>query len=280
MCLAAAVAPLLLLENASRIANTGGSLPSEGEISLWKDKVQKVMAKLREEARLPCSYKIPQGESMKDYKIYWQTRGGLKPLVAIAYINATESSYTDPLYKNRTKMNEENFTLSIFPVKLSDECTYECVILKEELITKLPVALSVVADFSKPIIQAERHSNVCGSEWLTLTCSSHGGYPRPRMVGSINNETVEWNSTATHDAATGLFQIIGNLPLNVTGDILVHCSVEYQDLKVSANFTWCMYLHPRHSNVVFSFPNSSSPDYWTLVSNTKLCIFMLMHLKY
>uniref|UniRef100_A0A6J0V0P9 T-lymphocyte activation antigen CD86-like isoform X1 n=1 Tax=Pogona vitticeps TaxID=103695 RepID=A0A6J0V0P9_9SAUR len=227
------------------------------------DKVQKVIAKLGDEAKLPCNYRIPPGESITNYNIYWQTPEKPTPLVVNFYVKDEEDDHIDVRYKNRTKINEQNLTLSIFSVKVSDERTYECIIIKDVLVSKSRVDLSVVADFSKPIIN-EKPLNACGPVWLTLTCTSDGGYPRPMMLGSINNNTETWHTITTQDNKTGRFQITGNLQHNMTENILVHCSVEYQDLKVSTNFSLSMCPSP-----------PMPPSYGIIIASAVLFIFLL-----
>ncbi|XP_044298443.1 T-lymphocyte activation antigen CD86 isoform X1 [Varanus komodoensis] len=193
-------------------------------------------AEVGDEVKLPCKFKIPSHTSLKSYIVYWQKHiEGRKDLVAIAYKDGKEMSDSkDPYYINRTRMNEQNFTLFISSVKVSDKGTYKCIIILEsDKISETYVSLSVIAAFSKPKIYAEQF-NACGPTQLTLRCFSYGGYPEPTMSGLINNETVEWSYTSIPDNQTELFNITGILTLNFTEDSVVHCSV-MSNFNVSTN---------------------------------------------
>ncbi|XP_062983772.1 T-lymphocyte activation antigen CD86-like, partial [Elgaria multicarinata webbii] len=203
-------------------------------------------AEVGKEAKLPCEYKIPAGQSLKSYIIYWQKPADGKPdLVAIAYKNGQKIiSSTDPSYVNRTTMNEQDLTLSISSVKVSDIGKYKCIIiLKTDKISETCVSLSVMANYSKPEIHADEPHKVCGPTQLTLKCSSHGGYPRTAMFGLVNNDLAEWSYTFTIDNQTELFNITGNLKLNVTEeDTVVQCSVGSEDFNMSTNYSLSRFL--------------------------------------
>ncbi|XP_053165399.1 T-lymphocyte activation antigen CD80-like [Hemicordylus capensis] len=200
-----------------------------------------VTAKAGDLAMLPCSLKIPPGKSLKDYNVYWQKpvpKNG-NELVVIGYHYGQERpDWTDLVYQNRTTMDQRNFTLWISPVKVSDQGQYKCLILNPEKNYEAHLKLSVVADFSKPSIEAV-FNPPCAPTVLTLSCSSQGGYPQPEMSGLINNESVKWDHSSISDNQTQLFNITGNYnwQCNMTGEIFVQCSVGYLGFEVSSSLS-------------------------------------------
>ncbi|XP_062831024.1 V-set domain-containing T-cell activation inhibitor 1 isoform X1 [Anolis carolinensis] len=220
-----------------------------------------VTAKVGDEAKLPCNcHKKYTVNELKTYTIYWQkpVGNGKKDLVVIAHRDGKdEPNRKDQRYQNRTKMNEQNLTLSIFSVQASDKGTYKCIIITNEGTDEESVNFSVVADFSKPNIYAEI-PNGCDLTQLTLRCSSHGGLNKDfKMLGSINNKTEKWTVSSTTDNQTELLNVTGYMQLNVTENIVVQCSVVYAGIQISANFTWsiskeCLLTAPPHGIIIAS----------------------------
>ncbi|XP_063161590.1 CD276 antigen-like [Candoia aspera] len=207
---------------------------------ILSQEITNISAREGDEARLPCSYKISEGRSLESYYIYWQKPTfGKSDLVVISYKHGRESeSEKDVHYKNRTKMDKHNLTLSISPVKLSDIGIYKCIaILRTSKEGEGFASLSVIAPFSKPIIQYNSSSDRCDPTELTLSCSSHGGSSWPKMYGFVNKKAVNWTSTVTDNNQYKLFNITGTLQLNMTENMLVQCTVVFSDFQVSTNFS-------------------------------------------
>ncbi|XP_033002258.1 T-lymphocyte activation antigen CD80 [Lacerta agilis] len=196
------------------------------------DTVQ-VTAKVGDVATLPCNYKMQQ--PLASYMIYWQKYVGpaISDLVVIAYSNGKENTVKDIHFQNRTKMDVKTLTLWISSVNVSDEGKYRCIILLNgEHKGDKWVHLSVSADYRKPVIHVSH--NPCSPAQLTLTCSSHGGYPEATMSWLVNNETVLCPYTSIYDNGSESFNITGNLKQNVSEDILVQCRIHYSGLQVSS----------------------------------------------
>ncbi|XP_060091262.1 T-lymphocyte activation antigen CD80 [Heteronotia binoei] len=223
-----------------------------------------VKAKVGEVATLPCDNDIHLDNPLKHYDVYWQKDVGSDKTdqVVIAYWKGKEEK-KDPHFSNRTTMDQQNFTLWISSVKVSDEGKYKCIILHHKC-TEL--YLSVVADFNKPVIHA--HLPACGSTLLKLTCSSHGGYPEPTMSGLLNNNKVEWIPISTYDNQTERFNITSKLQLNVTEDIYFLCSVSYHGFKASTSYN---YTIPKECSVVKPL------SHWILIASSVsiVCVVVL-----
>lgn len=92
------------------------------------------------------------------------------------------------------------------------------------------------ADFSDPVINPSINRHCLNQ--LKLTCSSRGGYPKPKMYIFVNNELVELNYHSESDNQTQLINIAGTLLINVTEDILlINCSVVYLDVQLSTSLS-------------------------------------------
>ncbi|XP_005310233.1 T-lymphocyte activation antigen CD80 [Chrysemys picta bellii] len=204
--------------------------------SLVFAKENPVKAKVGNIIHLPCCLALPSTESLSNYRVYWQTE---KEEVVMAY-SAGKPLGNDPKYENRIKMDLQNLTMSIFPVKLSDTDTYKCIV---QVIEKGPsklcdrtVDLVVEADFSKPVISADVPKDACGTTEVMVNCSSHGGFPAPRVSGILNNMSVDWQTNLS-DSKESLYNVTAKLQLNLTEDIFLTCTIEYDDFKVSSNYT-------------------------------------------
>ncbi|XP_048350016.1 T-lymphocyte activation antigen CD80 [Sphaerodactylus townsendi] len=200
-----------------------------------------VKAKVGGVAVLPCDNNIHSDNPLKHYNVYWQKVIGKNKTdqVAISYWKGREDA-KHPNYQYRTTMDLQNFTLWISSVKVSDEGRYKCIILEEgtnSIYLSVDIYLSVVADFSRPVINVDIHANTCGSALLILRCCSHGGYPEPTISGLLNNNEVEWKPISVLDNQKNLFNITGYLELNnVTEDIFFRCIVSYSGFHVSTSY--------------------------------------------
>ncbi|XP_066477380.1 T-lymphocyte activation antigen CD80 [Tiliqua scincoides] len=192
-----------------------------------------VITKVGDVAKLSCGYKI--SGSLKPYKIYWQKHEKDKVDVVItAYVDGKENvSLKNPHFLNRSKMDEQDLTLSIFPVKVSDRGEYHCVIIRNfDIQRQCIVNLSVRADFSAPVITLS--PSRCWQASLKLTCSSHGGYPEPKMSGFVSSDpSLEWIYHSTYDNKTQCFNIEGYLLINMTEEIIINCTVGYPGFQLS-----------------------------------------------
>lgn len=89
------------------------------------------------------------------------------------------------------------------------------------------------ADFSKPNITAEVSTNTCESTEMVVTCSSYGGFPKPKMSGALNNKSVVWNASCVSESSLSPYNVTGKLLLNMTKDVSITCSIEYNDFAKS-----------------------------------------------
>ncbi|XP_043365836.1 T-lymphocyte activation antigen CD80 isoform X2 [Dermochelys coriacea] len=194
-------------------------------------------AKVGDSILLPCCHELPNSNYLINYRVYWQTKSSD---VVMAYSEG-KLVMTNAMYMNRTKMDPKTLTMSIFPVKLSDDNKYECIVQELEngaykRACDVTVVLVVVADFSKPVISADVPKDACGSTEVMVNCSSHGGFPEPRVSGILNNMSVDWQ-TKPPGSENSLYNVTAKLQLNLTEDIFLTCTIEYDDFKVSSNYS-------------------------------------------
>lgn len=97
------------------------------------------------------------------------------------------------------------------------------------------------ADFSKPNITAEVSTDSCELTEMVITCSSHGGFPKPRISGTLNNMSVEWNARWVSESSLSPYNVTGKLVLNVTKDVNITCSVEYDGISKSSSLLLGMF---------------------------------------
>uniref|UniRef100_A0A8C4XXM9 Ig-like domain-containing protein n=1 Tax=Gopherus evgoodei TaxID=1825980 RepID=A0A8C4XXM9_9SAUR len=231
------------------------------EHGIFAKEKKEFKAKLGESALLPCCYELPSPESLYNYRVYWQT---IQTEVIQAYSAGKPVPDSVPVnskYVNRTEMDLQNLTLLISPVELSDNNTYECIVQVLEngaykRACAKSVVLVVVADFSKPDISADVPKDACGSTEVTVTCSSHGGFAEPRVSGILNNMSVDWQTNLS-DSKDSLYNVTAKLQLNLTEDIFLTCTIEYDVYKVSSNYTLSKFLPIIRSVRVHLLPSHS-----------------------
>ncbi|NXH93620.1 CD80 protein, partial [Pachycephala philippinensis] len=191
-----------------------------------------VKSKVGEKVSLPCCYEIPGSESLHKYRVYWQKN---ITDVVLAYSEGIMISKHER-YRNRTEMDPRNLTLWISPVELLDNGSYQCVVQHNSVVVcGESVVLFVTADFSKPNITAEVSADSCELTEMVITCSSHGGFPKPRISGALDNMSVEWNASWVSESSLSPYNVTGKLVLNVTKDVNITCSVEYDGFAKSSS---------------------------------------------
>ncbi|XP_010719871.1 T-lymphocyte activation antigen CD80 isoform X1 [Meleagris gallopavo] len=197
-------------------------------------------SKVGEKVGLPCCYKIPSSESLQNYRVYWQMN---VTDVVLAY-SGGEKILENPRYVNRTKLDFENLTLWISGVEILDSGPYQCIVQSlqsspdkpgSHLLCGEPVTLFVTADFSKPNVEREVTASSCESTEMVVRCSSHGGFPKPKIYGVLNNVSVVLNTTWESESSLSPYNVTGTLWLNVSKDINFTCFVEYDGLLRSTS---------------------------------------------
>ncbi|NXT94329.1 CD80 protein, partial [Anhinga rufa] len=229
-----------------------------------------VKTKLGEKVFLPCCHEIPSSESLQNYRVYWQKN---TTEVVLAYAEGKKMPQNER-YENRTGMDFRNLTLWISPVEILDNGPYQCIVQHRRhlqnsvVVCDETVTLFVTADFSKPNITVEEYNNSCESAVMVVSCSSHGGFPKPKISGDLNNVSVVWNTSSVSKSSFGLYNVTGQLWLNVTKDVSFTCSVEYNGFVKSSS----LLLKNKNDCVVPTVP----PSYNVITASSIVIIIFLL----
>ncbi|XP_027744024.1 T-lymphocyte activation antigen CD80 [Empidonax traillii] len=224
-----------------------------------------VKSKVGEMVSLPCCRQIPRSESLQNYRAYWQKN---VTDVVLAYSDG-ERIRIHERYRNRTEMDPWDLILWISPVEILDNGTYQCVVQHNSVVAcDERVTLLVTADFSEPSITTEVSASSCESTEVVIVCSSHGGFPKPKISGALNDVSVEWNASWVSESSLSLYNITGTLVLNVTSDVNITCSVEHDGLAKSSS----LLLKKTNDCVVPPVP----PSYHVLIASSIVVIIFIL----
>ncbi|KFQ44469.1 T-lymphocyte activation antigen CD80, partial [Nestor notabilis] len=214
-----------------------------------------VKSKVGEKVGLPCCHEIPSSESLQNYRVYWQKN---TTEVVLAYAAGERiSEHNSARYENRTEIDPRNLTLWISSMEILDNGPYWCVVQhlrfsqNPVVVCNEPVNLFVTAladicqngnciflasaDFSEPNLTAEVTADSCASTELVVMCSSYGGFPKPKLSGALNNMSVVWNASWVTESSLSPYNVTGKLSLNMTQDVNITCSVEYNGFTKSTS---------------------------------------------
>ncbi|NXO53239.1 CD80 protein, partial [Aramus guarauna] len=225
--------------------------------------------KVGEKVGLPCCHEIPSSESLHNYRVYWQKN---TTEVVLAYAEGKMISKNER-YENRTQMDSRNLTLWISPVEILDNGSYQCVVQhlgfsQNPVVCDERVTFFVTADFSEPNITAEVSANSCESTEMVVTCFSHGGFPKPKISGALNNKSVVWNASWVSESSLSPYNVTGKLLLNMTKDVSITCSIEYGGLAKSTSTL----LRTTNDCVVPTVP----PSYNVITASSIIIIIFLL----
>ncbi|KFQ99703.1 T-lymphocyte activation antigen CD80, partial [Nipponia nippon] len=231
-----------------------------------------VKSKAGEKVGLLCCHEIPSSESLHNYRVYWQKN---ITEVVLAYADGNMIS-KHKRYENRTEMDTRNLTLWISPVEILDNGSYQCVVQHRRRSQNSVVCdehngnsiFLASADFSKPNITAEVSAHSCESTEMVVSCSSHGGFPKPKISGVLNNMSVVWNTSWVSMSSLSLYNVTGKLWLNVTKDVSFTCSVEYNGFVKSTS----LLLKKKDDCVVPTVP----PSYNVITASSIIIIIFIL----
>ncbi|NXS47879.1 CD80 protein, partial [Balaeniceps rex] len=229
-----------------------------------------VKSKAGEKVSLPCCHEIPSSESLHNYRVYWQKN---TTDVVLAYAEG-KMILKHKRYENRTEMDDRNLTLWISPVEILDNGPYQCVVQhlrfsqNSIVVCDETVTLFVTADFSEPNITAEVSATSCESTEMVVGCFSHGGFPKPKISGALNNVSVAWNTSWVSKSSLSLYNVTGKLSLNVTKDVSFTCFVEYNGFVKSSS----LLLKKTDNCVVPAVP----PSYNVITASSIIIIIFLL----
>lgn len=96
----------------------------------------------------------------------------------------------DPSYTfAKSTWNDSNMNVSLLITNtvLSHDGEYHCDVVTDSGLAKTKVQLTVKANYSKPVIYSDPEKIISDKDF-TLTCQTHGGYPKGDLRWIVNDE--------------------------------------------------------------------------------------------
>ncbi|XP_036598790.1 ICOS ligand isoform X2 [Trichosurus vulpecula] len=195
--------------------------------------------------------------------VYWQTKN--KPIVTLnSYIPGEDTSkYVHLKYRNRTsltfeKMEKGDFSLRLCNITTEDELEFACIVMNKsntEFFFSSIVHLHVAANYSVPIVE-----NKTNDSEVTFTCTSHNGFPKPKVYwvnktdDSLLNQSLQTDTFTTNEK--GLFSVSSVLKITWTPHINIECCIE--NVNLQQNLTVQSSGNP-HRQTITTPPNQLPP---------------------
>ncbi|NXN98658.1 CD86 protein, partial [Rhinopomastus cyanomelas] len=173
---------------------------------------------LNHTAYLSCYFPNSQKTDIKDLIVFWQKE---VEVVYEVYFGQEKHDHLSPKYINRTKMDMDKWTLQLLNAGIVDEGQYQCVIQHNDrgstkVMHTSVCSLHIIANYSQPEIAGLHTGKLKPNEYLNLSCSSSGGYPKPEgMIWLISHENttrrLKRHMDVSQDAVTKLYNVTSKL---------------------------------------------------------------------
>ncbi|NXE82568.1 CD86 protein, partial [Cochlearius cochlearius] len=180
-------------------------------------------------AYLSCYFPNSQKTDIKDLRVFWQK--GADEVVHEVYYGQEKHDNLSPKYINRTKMDMDKWTLQLLNAEIVDEGQYVCIIQHRDkgspkVIHTSECLLHIVANYSQPKIAPLHTGELKPDDYLNLSCSSSGGYPKPKQMTwliSQGNKTSRFihPMNVSQDAVTKLYNVTTMLNITVPANTLI-----------------------------------------------------------
>ncbi|XP_053912813.1 T-lymphocyte activation antigen CD86 isoform X3 [Cuculus canorus] len=194
--------------------------------------VHQVKSFLNHTAYLSCYFPNSQKTDLKDLRVFWQK--DTVEVVHEVYYGQEKHDNLSPKYINRTKMDMDKWTLQLLNAGVMDEGQYKCIIQHRDkgspkVIHTSECLLRIIANYSQPEIEWLHSGELKPNEPLNLSCSSSGGYPKPKQMTWLishknTTEGAMGHTDVSQDAVTKLYSVTSQLNITVPTNTLTNIS--------------------------------------------------------
>ncbi|XP_061844742.1 T-lymphocyte activation antigen CD86 isoform X1 [Colius striatus] len=194
--------------------------------------VHQVKSFLNHTAYLSCYFPNSQKTDINDLRVFWQ-KGGVE-VVHEVYYGQEKHDNLSPKYIHRTKMDMDKWTLELLNAGIVDEGQYTCIIQHRDkgspkVIHTSECLLHIIANYSQPEIAQLHTGELKPNEYLNLSCSSSGGYPKPKQMTWLISHENRTRSLTSHmdisqDTATKLYNVTSNLNIPIPTNTITNIS--------------------------------------------------------
>ncbi|NXW55465.1 CD86 protein, partial [Eurystomus gularis] len=194
---------------------------------------------LNHTAYLSCYFTNSQKTDIKDLIVFWQKVDG--EVVHEVYHGQEKHDNLSPKYINRTKMDMDKWTLQLLNAGIVDEGQYTCIIQHRDkgsakVIHRSECLLHIIANYSQPEIAWLHIGELKPNEYLNLSCSSSGGYPKPKqMTWLISHENITQkrmgHMDVSQDPVTKLYNVTStlNIPVPTNTPTNISCLLQLRE---------------------------------------------------
>ncbi|NWS72065.1 CD86 protein, partial [Crotophaga sulcirostris] len=180
---------------------------------------------LNHTAYLSCYFPNSQKTDIKDLRVFWQKDD---EVVHEVYYGQEKHDNLSPKYLNRTKMDMAKWTLQLLNAGIVDEGQYTCIIQHRDKGSPKVIHTSE-SNYSQPEIEWLHTGELKPNEPLNLSCSSRGGYPKPKqMIWLISHKNTTdgpmGHMDVSQDAVTKLYSVTSKLNITVPTNTLTNIS--------------------------------------------------------
>uniref|UniRef100_A0A8C4XDV2 CD276 antigen homolog n=1 Tax=Erpetoichthys calabaricus TaxID=27687 RepID=A0A8C4XDV2_ERPCA len=186
-----------------------------------------------ETVQIPCTLNTEESLKTENISVEWATSEGL---IIHSFVKGVDNlSNQAPQFEGRPQLfrhelSRGNFSLRLSNVSVTDVGKFVCSYYDEVSTTGSRVlsmqCLQVADHYSDPVCEPTSPAK--------FTCTSTGGFPKPKVHWSVNKELLKDSSQVDTTLSTdsrGRYSVTSILTMNVTGKISVSFTIENKSLR-------------------------------------------------
>uniref|UniRef100_A0A8D2D1Y1 CD276 antigen n=1 Tax=Sciurus vulgaris TaxID=55149 RepID=A0A8D2D1Y1_SCIVU len=201
-----------------------------------------VVALVGTDATLHCSFSPEPGFSLAQLNLIWQLTDTKQLVHSFAEGRDQGSAYANRTTLFPDLLAQGNASLRLQGVRVADEGSFTCFVSIRDF-GSAAVSLQVAAPYSKPSMTLDPNKDLRPGDMVTITCSSHRGYPEAEVFWQDGQGAPLTGNVTTSQMANeqGLFDVRSVLRVvlgaNGTYSCLVRNPVLQQDAHGSVTIT-------------------------------------------